>query len=259
MRLGYTTTIMPLEHEDLDLQITKKIRAGVADGYLVGGSLVGPLTRDVIIKNDMPAVCHISDRVDLLRALSGIEAVYADITPALKELVELLQKQSITEIATFGSHAISKTRNARFKKVAESAGMAVSSISYSKVAVFTTDWRTAFYAAQTLLDEIKRFKAVFCSSDLVAMGLCDALIENGVFPGKDIQVIGCDNLEGHSLRAANEPFLTTIDKNETEIGQAMAMELHKRINGCSAGNDSFGIPSKLIVRDSFNPSRRETK
>jgi DNA-binding LacI/PurR family transcriptional regulator len=77
-------------------------------------------------------------------------------------------------------------------------------------------------------------------------------------PGKDIHVIGCDNLEGHSLKGTNNPFLTTIDKNENKIGQTMAMELHRRING-DDDRDSIGIPSELIVRDSFNPSRRETK
>ena len=257
MSLGYTTSIMPLENEDFDQEITKKIRAGVADGYLLGGSLIGPLTQNEITKNNRPAICHISDRLDILNELNGINAIYVDNAPVFQEIIQLLRKSNIRKCAVFGPNLKNTDRIHQFRNAGKKHGMEVSLISYSATPSFALDWRTAFQATKGLINELKQHKAVFCSSDLIALGLCDALRENGIIPGKEIFVIGCDNIEDGNLNGKIKPFLTTIDKNESKIGKAMARELDHQINGRTTQKGTFRIPSKLIIRESFNPNQEE--
>ena len=75
--------------------------------------------------------------------------------------------------------------------------------------------------AEKSLDRLLKYKLLWCSSDLVALGVCDVLKAHGIVPGRDIYVVGFDNLES-ALGNFRESGLTTIDPNWQRGGRMLA-------------------------------------
>ncbi len=92
--------------------------------------------------------------------------------------------------------------------------------------------------------------ALFCISDLIAIGAIKQLKKNKLRVPEDIAVIGFDN-----NRIANmyDPSLTTIAQPRYDIGKK-AMELMiKRIKGNLTSNPIIKLQHELIIRDSTLP------
>jgi LacI family transcriptional regulator len=68
--------------------------------------------------------------------------------------------------------------------------------------------------------------AVFCSNDLMAIGLCRAVMEYGLRIPEDISILGFDDIE---LSKYFNPPLTTIRQPKAEIGQVAVSMLLERI------------------------------
>jgi LacI family transcriptional regulator len=94
------------------------------------------------------------------------------------------------------------------------------------------------------LDEVPT--AVFVLCDLVAVGAMHSIKEHNLEVGKDISVIGFDDIE---LARHVHPALTTIKQDRKRIGQILAETLVKRINR-QAVDEIIRIPTELIIRDS---------
>lgn len=76
-------------------------------------------------------------------------------------------------------------------------------------------------AMQYLLSLAKPPQAVFCSNDAMAIGVYQALYQNGLEAGKDIAIVGYDNIE---IAQYMTPPLTTIHQPKKELGQ-LAVEM----------------------------------
>ena len=76
-------------------------------------------------------------------------------------------------------------------------------------------------AMQYLLSLTKPPQAVFCSNDAMAIGVYQALYQNGLEAGKDIAIVGYDNIE---IAQYMTPPLTTIHQPKKELGQ-LAVEM----------------------------------
>ncbi|MEO6984785.1 MAG: substrate-binding domain-containing protein [Paralcaligenes sp.] len=70
--------------------------------------------------------------------------------------------------------------------------------------------------------------AIFCSTDLLALGVIKALRERSLRIPQDISVIGFDGLEYGQLI---DPVLTTISQPNGEIGRKAAQKLLSRLDG----------------------------
>ena len=109
-------------------------------------------------------------------------------------------------------------------------------------------------AARRILAMEERPTAVFCASDMVAIGLISTLDEGGLRVPEDISVVGFDDIEiaGHTI-----PPLTTIRQDRHELGARAARRLLSRIG------EQDGVPDpeppvelidvKLVVRRSTAP------
>ena len=69
--------------------------------------------------------------------------------------------------------------------------------------------------AEENLEKLLQYKLII-STDLTALGICDALRRHGIEPGEDIFLAGIDNLEG--ICHTPDPFLTTIDQAYGQLG-----------------------------------------
>jgi len=102
-----------------------------------------------------------------------------------------------------------------------------------------------------LIQEILRIPdpptAVFCYNDVIALGAMMKLREMGMTPGRDIGVIGFDNIQETTLLSPN---LTTVSSFPRFMGIQAATLLHKRMEGLSSEPQNIILQPKLIVRES---------
>jgi len=92
-----------------------------------------------------------------------------------------------------------------------------------------------------------RVDAIFCGNDILAIAAIDALREAGVETGKDISLVGLDDIPA----AANtRPALTTVRKPRALIGAAAAEQLLARIGDPDRPSEKRLYPGELIIRGS---------
>ena len=85
---------------------------------------------------------------------------------------------------------------------------------------------------------------MFASSDLLAMGVVRALIDNGLHIPNDVSVIGHDD---SSAGAGFVPALTTVRQNWSDGGILFAKKMLDLIEGRRPKSEQ--LPTMLIVRD----------
>ena len=120
---------------------------------------------------------------------------------------------------------------------------------------FCFDRFSARTAAMSMLDRLTGYKLLWCGSDLTALGIEDALESAGLTVGKDIFLIGNDNLENLAGGTAMRPFLSTVDEHMEEYGRLAAVQA---VNCIDRKTDvPMILDADYIVRESFPYERRK--
>jgi len=109
-----------------------------------------------------------------------------------------------------------------------------------------------YYAMKRLLKLNPDLTAVMVSSDLMALGAMEAVREAGLSVGKDISVVGFDDIQ---MAASYQPPLTTIRQPTYRIGVMLSRMLIQLINGEELDERRVILQPELIVRESCG--RRE--
>ncbi len=89
--------------------------------------------------------------------------------------------------------------------------------------------------------------AVFCVSDLMAVGTLRGLFEAGVGVPNEMAVVGFD---GIALGQFTTPALTTMEQPRVEMGRVAADMLFTLLNGVHPVPDEQVLPAKLLIRES---------
>jgi len=124
----------------------------------------------------------------------------------------------------------------------EEAGLTVNTS--LQVDAITTE-QSGYAAALQLLAMQKKFDAIFCASDLIAVGAMKALRERGLNIPQDVAVVGYDNIP---LSNFTRPALTTVEQDTKLAGKILVETLIKLIGNQNA--ESTLLPAKLILRES---------
>jgi len=101
--------------------------------------------------------------------------------------------------------------------------------------------------ANRLLSQPEPLTAVVCFNDIVAIGLCAGLRVAGIDVGRQISVIGFDNLPESE---AWPPPLTTVEVYPRGLGAETGRLLLRRLEGQSGAAVNQRLAPKLIVRQS---------
>jgi LacI family transcriptional regulator len=96
--------------------------------------------------------------------------------------------------------------------------------------------------------------AILCFNDLCAFGVMLGLADRGLTVGRDVAVIGFDNI---GEAAHHRPALTTIDIGARHIGEEAARLLVRRIGSPRGAPESVILPPRLIVRSSCGAELQE--
>lgn len=93
--------------------------------------------------------------------------------------------------------------------------------------------------------------AIFSQNDLMAMGVIDYCMQNGIVIGRDLDLIGFDNRE---ISTVCRPTLTTMELPLFEIGQTSASILIDLIEGKTpTPSGEILLECSLIERESTRP------
>ncbi len=98
----------------------------------------------------------------------------------------------------------------------------------------------------------KKPDALFVYSDLVALGIEQAAVEEGIQIPDDVALVGFDDIR--IARYTSVP-LTTVHQPAEAIGRTAVDIIQKRIDGSDIGNRTILKP-RLVVRDSCGAKKR---
>lgn len=100
-------------------------------------------------------------------------------------------------------------------------------------------------AAEEFLKDGKCPQAIVCGNDAMAIGVIQALKRHGYHIPEDVLVAGFDNGELSELQS---PTLTTVNKNQHEVGYRAVYDVLAQIDG--APQKKQYVPCKLEIRRS---------
>lgn len=106
---------------------------------------------------------------------------------------------------------------------------------------------TGLEGMRRLLASSEAPTAAFCFNDLVAFGAMLGLRHAGLDAGRDLSVVGCDDVSEAALWA---PGLTTVRNRHAEMGRRAAALLLARIGDPSAAAERVLLAPELVVRGS---------
>lgn len=138
----------------------------------------------------------------------------------------------------------SRARLAGYESAAESAGL-----SWERTPVYESvenSVERGRQAARTLLEESPRPTAILCMSDLLATGVVEEAVRQGLSVPEDLSVVGFDDIPD---AARMTPRLTTVSQPHVEKGQLAGKALISLLNGEPAPGNPL-LPTRLIVRSS---------
>lgn len=107
-----------------------------------------------------------------------------------------------------------------------------------------------FNVVNQLLDEKRPFSAIFAGSDLIAVGVVQALNARGVKIPDEVEVVGFDNI---ILSEMVEPRLTTMHKPHEDMAQKAVDMLFKVVDGTMDQLRHITVDPRLIVRRTTRP------
>lgn len=107
--------------------------------------------------------------------------------------------------------------------------------------------RTGFHEARNLLQLKNPPTAIIASNDLMAFGVMDAARTAGLMIGRDISIIGFDDIY---MASQSYPPLTTVRQPLAEMGEVALDTLLMLLEERKVLNLQRELPTELIVRES---------
>lgn len=183
---------------------------------------------------------------------SAFDHVAIDNVAASREAVRHLVDIGRRRIAAIGAqerHDTARLRTLGYTATLREAGLGPDPALIEAVDRFH---RTDGAAAMArLLDRGERPDAVFCYSDLLALGAMHTLHSRGVRVPEDIAVVGIDDIEDGRF---SHPTLTTISPDKAFIAHQAVDRLVARIGDPELQAVDLVAPYRLVVRRSTSGS-----
>ena len=104
------------------------------------------------------------------------------------------------------------------------------------------DSETAYIRTKELLTQEKNITAIFCISDIMAIGAAKAVVDVGYQLGKDISLIGFDGMD---IAKYYEPSITTVKQPKVEMGN-LSVELLLGLLSKQKKNQHITLTAELV-------------
>lgn len=177
-----------------------------------------------------------------------ISHVSVDNFAAAKQVVRYLHSLGHEKIGFIGSvnqFISSEERRKGFEEGMRSEGLAVQD-SFMANADRDYSFQSGIAAARQILSGDDRPTALFCISDVLAMGAIRAAGGLGIHTASELSVVGFDDVEYATMM---NPMLTTVSQPRYDLGRRSAELLIGQIETGESGEADF-LAHKLVIRDS---------
>jgi DNA-binding LacI/PurR family transcriptional regulator len=228
--------------EDID-KILQRVLQYQVDGIIITAAALSPEMANLCIQNETPIVLFNRFVADL-----NISSVYCDNIEAGRIVAKFLWEKGYKNIAYIGYEKDAASEVERkigfYGKLREYGIYNVP----GERADYT--YESGYKAAIRLLKQDNPPEAIFCSSDLIAMGAMDAArLEMGLKVPEDVSIIGFDNIPMAGWPSYN---LTTVHQPVEELGAETMEILSELIKNPEKGPITRMLRMELVERGSTN-------
>jgi len=195
-----------------------------------------------LVRSEVPCI---GVDLDLTGPLTGF--VISDNVEGAKLAVKHLHELGRRKIATITGMTYSRPGRDRltgYREQIEKLGLSKNS-KYIQNGDFYEP--SGFTAMESLLALKNRPDAVFCASDMMAVGAIGAVKAAGLKVPEDIAIIGFDDAP---FAAAFDPAISTIRQDKVGLGRAAGEQLMTLIDDPKATPPKLMLPVELVVRES---------
>ena len=183
------------------------------------------------------------------RYIEGVDADYvgADNLRGAEVATEHLLALGHQRIAFVGGPAHSSARRDRVQGYCKALMRRGLPIDPALQLTSPTTREGGHLAIRALLERSDPPTAVLCYNDIVAFGVLLGLQKSGRIPGRDVAVVGFDDIAEAAL---SQPALTTVAISPRQIGEEAARLLLERVSAPDSAARQVILGTRLIVRDS---------
>lgn len=213
------------------LCLSKGLNGIVCSGFRLGDPFIEQMG-----ELDIPCAC-----IDMETGHPNVLDITVDNVQAADDAVSFLIRSGRKNIALISGYSEADVSNRRVegcRRAMERAGL---SLPESRIVEGRFLEKVAYEKAKELLTRDPEVDAVFCISDLMAFGACQAAEELGRSVGQDISVVGFDDMPTAKYVYGG---LTTIHQNFYAMGYSAGAQVYERI----FGQKSVGSPGELLYR-----------
>ncbi|HYE82366.1 MAG TPA: LacI family DNA-binding transcriptional regulator [Clostridia bacterium] len=230
---------------DVAKQHTKKLtqlcKERQISGVIVYGLKPGDPYFQEITESELPCIA-----IDIKMKGTNLSTITTDNTAAVKEVIALLNSKGHRNIGFINGLkdvAVSVYRETGYRTAMQELGLEVKE-GYIRYADYYED--KAYEKTIELIKENPEITAIFCASDLMALGVLRAVRSLRWKVPEDIAVVGFDGIQ---LSEYSNPRLTTVVQDFKGMGKVAADTLIKMLNGETVEETSY-VPYFLRVRES---------
>lgn len=189
---------------------------------------------------DIPCAC-----IDLETGNSDVFDVTIDNVCAAEEAVQFLIKNGRKNIALIYGNYQADVSNRRMQGYCNALKAAGLPLLEKRMVSADFNENIAYRKMQQMLEKDSQVDAVFCVSDLMALGVCRAVEEAGLTVGKDVAVVGFDDIP---IARYVYGGLTTIRQDFYAMGYTAGRLIYEKITGQKSVASPGELLYKLMVR-----------
>ena len=240
---GYLVLIGDCAHQNqqektfIDLIITKQI-----DGMLLLGSRL-PFDASIEEQRNLPPMVMANEFAPELE----LPTVHIDNLTAAFDAVTYLYEQGHKRIGCIAGPEEMPLCHYRLQGYVQALRRCGIMVDPQYIARGDFTFEAGSKAMQQLLDLPQPPTAVFCHSDVMALGALSQAKRQGLKVPEDLSIIGFDNID---LTQFCDPPLTTIAQPRYEIGREAMLLLLDQMQGQHVGSGSRLMDCELIIRGS---------
>lgn len=227
---------------DKEMEYLKVLKEKMVDGVIYMSNSLEPAIIDLVKSLVMPVVL-----VETTDKENTFPSVTIDNEKSALEATEYLMSKGNKKIAYIGTHEdavnAAAIRFTGYKAALEKNGIELD----KKLCHFGGLKANDGYEGIKEILKNSDVDGVFCASDELAMGVINALRDEGKRVPEDINVMGFDDIYSASIFY---PKLTTVVQPMYDMGSVGMRMLIKIINGAELVQHHFVLPHEIVKRDS---------
>ncbi len=236
--LGTSYSYLTTEMRLLEMLFNRTVDAAV----LMGTQLDSEMLNDLNRRYNIALCCERKDNANLLTVIIDNEAAAYDAVSAFLKR----GKKRIGLVTTSGvSDALSSSdREKGYVRALADYGIAKNE---KYIYRCSYDYINGFDALKYFMSLSEPPEAVFCISDLLAVGVIKQAYRDNISVGSQLEVCGFDNT---SLSEMYIPGITTVSQPGYEMGTTVITKLLESMHSGIKNNSTVILPHELIIRGS---------